>query len=393
MTQLGARYRSALRNSGMSVSESDVGNVMRIMDELGLPSMEAREGFLDNFLKSQQAFGGQISTETALSAYRNAKQSIYGWSPQFRDKFFPTLLQSSGQQGGTEMMTALNNYIGQHMQQSELKALAHAGFVSNRDLVYNKSGDVRGLKPGAQLFEAGVFKSNIAQWAWDFHDAFMKRKGSSEDKFDTLIARVPRNMAALIAFLNHNRGRIQRDELTLDKPIGLAAGDNAALANNPLAGLAALKDAIEAFAGVVTAPAMQTVGKGLEVVAQGIQSIASAYGGFAKDHASLAGWLGGGAMAGGLGLGGWLSIKLLSGLGSSLLGGGAMTGAATALGGSAAALDVAAGALDVAAARLGGGSVAANLVEGLPGVAPAAGGLWGFLGGGALAGAAGSPAD
>jgi hypothetical protein len=93
MTDLGGRYRSALRASGLPAGENDVGNVLRIMDELGLKSGPEREHFLNSFLKSQQAFGSQISTETALAAYRNAKQSIYGWSPEFREKYFPTLLQ------------------------------------------------------------------------------------------------------------------------------------------------------------------------------------------------------------------------------------------------------------------------------------------------------------
>src|SRR5580658_4403620 len=71
MARLGGEYRAALRNSGLSSSETDVDNVMRIMDELGLKSGAEREDFLNSVLKSQQAFGSQISTETMLSAYRH----------------------------------------------------------------------------------------------------------------------------------------------------------------------------------------------------------------------------------------------------------------------------------------------------------------------------------
>jgi hypothetical protein len=87
MGKLGGRYRAALRNSGLSVTEDDVGNVLRIVDELGLKTNPEREDFVNNFLKAQQAFGSQIKTETALAAYRNAKQSIYDWDPEFRNKF------------------------------------------------------------------------------------------------------------------------------------------------------------------------------------------------------------------------------------------------------------------------------------------------------------------
>lgn len=340
MTELGARYRTSLRNSGISSSEYDVGNVMRIMDELGLKDMGQREGFLDNFLKSQQAFGDQIKTETALSAYRNAKQSIYGWSPEFRDKFFPTLLQSSGQQGGTEMMTALNNYIGGHMQQTELKALIAGGFVSNKDLIFDHNKAQ--LRPGAHLFEADVFKQNIAQWAWDFHDHFMARKGSTESGFDDLIAKMPRNMAGLIAFLVHNEARVKRDAETLEKPVGLRAESNRALGDNPVAGLAALRDALSQFAAVVTTPAMVAAGHRLESLSQAIQSAASAYGDFAKSNPGAAKSIAQGSILTGLATGGWLTMKLLGGLSSKFFGSGGGT-------------EVASGAAAAAGAAGGGG--------------------------------------
>lgn len=381
MARLGSRYMAAARNSGVAASEDDVGNVLRIMDELGLKSMAQREDLLDSVLKSQQAFGSQISTETMLSAYRNAKQSVYDWSPEFRDKFFPTLLQSAGQQGGTEMMTALNNYIGGHMQASELKTLIGAGFVDNKDLVWDHNKP--GLRPGAHLFEADVFKSNIAQWAWDFHDHYMKRKGATEDKFDDLIAKMPKNMAALIAFMVHNEDRIKRDSQSLGKPVGMKAEDNDYLADNPVAGLNALKDSIIQFGAAVTSPTMTMAGKALQGVASGIGSISSAWGEIAKAHPGLAALVGGGATAGALAGGGALTYGMFSGL---------MNG--FGLGSSAVALDRSAAALTAAATRLGGSGVVGDLPGG--GGRPANKGLgwgrWLSLGLGAL-GLAGEVAD
>jgi len=367
MAQLGARYRSALRNSGLSTSEEDVGNIMRIMDELGMKGMPERERFLDSFLKSQQAFGSQIQTETALAAYRNAKQSIYGWSPEFREKIFPTLLQSTGQQGGTEMMTALNNFIGGHMQGKELDALIAAGFVRNQDVI-DKHGKAE-LRPGAHLFEASEFKSNIAQWAWDFHDHFMKRKGATEDKFDDLIAKMPRNMAGLIAFLVHNEARIKRDEQTLEKPTGLAAGDDAAMKDNPVSAFSALTDSLKQLAAAATSPLMTKAASAMTSLAETIQNFSSGYSEWAKNNPELAKLVGGAGIAGG-GVGG---LALLNGVFKGFMGG-------FGLKGSAAALDVSAHELSAAAARLGGGAGAAA------GAAPAAAAPW--VGGFSLAGLA-----
>ena len=353
MAQLGAHYRSALRNSGMSTSEEDVGNVMRIMDELGMKGMPERERFLDSFLKSQQAFGSQIETGTALSAYRNAKQSIYDWSPEFREKLFPTLLQSAGQQGGTEMMTALNNYIGGHMQGKEFQALIDAGFVANKDVTWKKNEPM--LRKGAHLFESDVFKSNIAQWAWDFHNHFMSRKGATEDQFSDLIDKMPRNMAALIAFLVHNEARIKRDEQTLDKPTGLAAGEDAAMAQNPVAAFSALTDSLKQLAGAATSPLMTKGAEALTSIAQTIQNFSSGYSEWAKSNPDLAKVLGIAGVSGG-GVGG---LMLLNGAFQGMLGGFGLKGSAAALDASADALTVAASRLGVAGAVPGGAPPAA----------------------------------
>jgi hypothetical protein len=232
------------------------------------------------------------------------------------------------------MMTALNNYVGQHMSQSELRALASAGFVNSNDLITNKIGDVKGLKPCAKLLEADTFKSNIAQWAWDFHDTFMQRKGANEGGFDDLIARMPRNMAGLIAFLTHNEARLKRDAGTLDTPVGLAAANDSSLANNPGAGLAALRDSITQFAATVTSPAVAAAAPAIAGLAHAIQTMSAAAGDFAKAHPQLATAGSAGAVAGAGATGGWLSWKLFTGIGK-LLGFG--DGAAAAGGGAAAA--------------------------------------------------------
>jgi hypothetical protein len=323
MAKLGAQYRAAARNSGVSTTEYDVGNVMRIMDELGdslagkgatqEQQQAARVDFLNNFLKTQQAFGSQITTETALAAYRNAKQSIYDWSPEFRNKYFPTLLQSAGEQGGTEMMTALNNYIGHHMQKTEIESLVKAGFVNPNDVVTDHGRTT--FKDNAKLFEQDTFKSNIAQWAWDFHDAFMKRSGSTEDKFENLIDKMPRNMAGLIAFLNHNRARLQRDAATLDLPVGLAAATDASLGGNSPAALGALRDSILQFGAAVTAAPVAAAGPGLQALAHGIQTLSAVYGEWEAKHPTAAVATGAGAIAAGTATGGWLTWKLFTGLG------------------------------------------------------------------------------
>ncbi len=347
MAGSGAIYRTALRNSGLPFAETDVENVMRMMDELGLKTQAERDSFLDNVLKVQQRFGSQISTGTWLSAVRNAKQSIYDWSPEFRNKLFPTLLQSSGEQGGTEMMTALSNYIGGHMQTSEFKSLIDAGFVPSKDIQFIHQKPV--LRKGAHLFESDVFKKNIAQWAWDFHKEFMSRPGATEDQFGDLIAKMPRNMGALVSFMVHNQTRMLRDAEGIPLAAGSAAASDAYLGQNPGAGLSALGTAIEQFAASVTGPAVAAASPVLADLAHGVQLVAAASEQWAKDHPKEAVAGGGAAIAASLGVGGWLTFKLFTGI-KNLLGFGGAAGEGAA---------AAAGAGEGVAAATGGGWLAA----------------------------------
>ena len=151
MTPISASYRSALRASGLSSSEEDVGNVLRIMDELGLKTEGEREHFLNSFLKSQQAFGSQISTERARGLPQRQAVDLRVVARVPREVFpdAPAVGGPARRHGNDDRP---DNYIGQHMQHSELKALAAAGFVNSKDLLYNKIGDVKGLKAGAPAF-------------------------------------------------------------------------------------------------------------------------------------------------------------------------------------------------------------------------------------------------
>src|ERR1700722_4212346 len=148
MTELAARYRTAARASGTPLGENDFLATMRAMDEMGIRTPEKREEFLNNILKMQQKFQGTVTPETYLSAVQNLRSAKFSLDDDFIKNYFPTLIQATGEQGGTEVMTAFNNYIGGNMQHSELKKLAAAGFARNEDLDFLKNGEIKGLKPG-----------------------------------------------------------------------------------------------------------------------------------------------------------------------------------------------------------------------------------------------------
>jgi hypothetical protein len=175
------------------------------MDELSLSPAE-QEKFLDRMVKVKQLYGGNITGETFLAAQRRSSMAAYGWNETFRENYFPFMLQSLGVTGGNDIMTAYSNYIGKHMQHTEMMNLAKYGFIRPEDEVLNKVGDIKGLKPGAHVWEESVMKANPAQWAWDMHNKFMGRKGATEDQFTTFVGTLPRAMGAMIEFFTHGEG-------------------------------------------------------------------------------------------------------------------------------------------------------------------------------------------
>jgi hypothetical protein len=276
------------------------------------------------------------------------------------------MLQSLGVTSGNDMMTAYSNYVGKHMQHTEMLNLAKYGFIRPGDEVINKAGTIKGLKPGAQVWEESVMKSNPAQFAWDMHQKFMSHKGATEDQFTSFVGTLPRAMGAMIEFFTHGQGLAARDLALGKNPIGLAAAGNDFAAQNPVAALASLRASIEQFGAALTADPVKQAGAQLVALAQDITQAAAAVEKFEKAHPGItkAGTDATGVGAGVLGLGlvaagaKWIGQKALGGLGLGWLFGGGAAGGAGGAG-------IAAGA-EAAASSTG-------FLAGLPPVAVAAG--------------------
>ena len=330
-----AQLSLALKNSGVETTPDEVRSFVKSVDEMSLPPAE-QEKLLDRFAKIKQLYGNNITGETYLAAQRRSSMSAYGWDDKFRENYFPFMLQSLGVTSGNDMMTAYSNYVGKHMQHTELMNLAKYGFIRPEDEVINKAGSIKGLKPGAKVWEEDVMKSNPAQFAWDMHQKFMSHKGATEDQFSSFVATLPRAMGAMIEFFTHGQGMAARDLALGKNPVGLAAAGSDYAANNPIAALGALRTSIEQFGAALTAGPVQQAGKQLVALAQDITQAAAAVDKFETAHpgitkagttatevgatvlgvgiaANLAKWIGGSAISG---------LKSIFTLGGLLGGGG-----------------------------------------------------------------------
>jgi hypothetical protein len=379
-TELFARYRSALRNSSLSTSEADISKIMSIMDELAIKKPD-REKFLNSFTKAQQLFSdAQISPETYLAGTRTAKQSAYGWTPEFFEKVFPMYLQSFGENAGTAIETGYSNYVGHHMQKTEIEALLANGFLNPRDVKTDHGRTT--IRDGAHAWGEELYKKNPYEFALQFHEKYMSNKGATESGYEDLLAKLPRNFAEIMAFPLEAKSRIERDKRSLGNPIGLAAADDAELAKNPSAAVDALKTSFEQLAASIAAPAVQAIAPTLVGMAQGVQTASNAIGGLNPNLVALGGGVA--AIAGTAG-----ALKALFGVGGGLFGG-------FGLSKSAGLLDSSAEQLMVAARMMQGENTLGGLGGHGPGRSPSTPSLRGRAGlaaGGAAALMAGAPND
>jgi len=370
-----ALVSTALRNSGVETGPDEVRSFIKAVDELSLPPAE-QEKLLNRMVKVKQLYGANITGETWLAAQRRSSMSAYGWDEKFRENYFPFMLQSLGVTSGNDMMTAYSNYVGKHMQHTEMMNLAKYGFIRPGDEVINKAGTIKGLKPGAQVWEESVMKSNPAQFAWDMHQKFMSHKGATEDQFTSFVGTLPRAMGAMIEFFTHGQGLAARDLALGKNPIGLAAAGNDFAAQNPVAALASLRTSIEQFGAALTAGPVQQAGAQLVALAQHITEAAAAVEKFETHHPGITK----AATYGAEGVGGLAALGLVAAgakwVGGTALGGLASLARGVGLGGLLRACGGAA-AEAVAGAEVGG--EAGSLL-----------GPWGTVGGAVAGGAAGA---
>jgi hypothetical protein len=128
--------------------------------------------------------------------------------------------------------------------------------------------------------------------------------------------------------------------------MGLGAASNDVLAQNPAAGLDALKTSFEQLAASIAGPGVQALGPSLATMAQEVQKASATIGGLNPNLVALG--AGAAAIAGTVG-----GLKAMFGVGGSLFG---LKGSAIALDKSAADLSAAAAALSGRAGSPGGGS-------------------------------------
>jgi len=337
---------------------------------LGLGQDEGRlHSYVDSFIKAKQVMGDTITPEAMYEFAKYAKASGVSLSDRYRMTTALSLAQEmGGQTAGQSTDMFVKQVIGgfQGNQHSAAKEFVSLGLAKKSDFDLTKTGEIKGMKHGRHVAGYQLAQSDPDLWVKKYYIPALKKAGFNT--LDEMVGETRRAFPAgrsadLVSKLIQQMPSFENHAKLYNEAQGLDAVKNNK--NDPFVALNSLTTSLENFAGVLTQPAMETASGVLNSMADTFASWQSELSKFNKEHPDAAKWIGGGAVAAGVGAGGVATYGLFSGL---------MNG--FGLGASATALDGSAAALSAAAAELSGAAGVKSAASAAAATAGAAG-VWG----------------
>lgn len=320
---------------------------------------EKFERYINAGVKAMQVMGRLINPEQIFEIAKFEKASGVKLSERFQ---FTTALSLAQELGGSTVGQSLDQFQktvqGAVQNHQALKEALALGLVNAGDVLYTKTNEAKGLKPGKTWSNVDKAMTDPDKYIWENVVPALRAKGfDTEDKMIPELRKLfPAGRAADFAIKTiTQQASFENHAKLYDVAQGLGAADT--YLKDASAALKTLGNVAHDFASVVTEPMMEGAAKGLSDFALSLAKLKNSYVDWAKAHPKEAPIAAAAVPAAGLtatalaAWGGFAGLK-------KLLGGAALDGSAVALTGSAAALTE-------AAALLGGkGLVGGRVIQG-----------------------------
>lgn len=303
--------------------------------------------YMDAVIRARQVMGDTVSAE---SVYENAKY-MRSSGAQLSDRYLTTTALSLAQEmGGSSAGVATDTFEklvqgGFQNRHAAAKAFVRYGLADKADFEKTKTGELKGLKAGKHVADWRLAMQNPDQYVWNKLVPAFEKAGITDPAEQIAESRkmFPGTASDLVAKLITQKASLQNHATLYGEAKGLGAAETNK--QDPFVALNSLTTSLSNFTGALTSPAMQDAAGALDWMASKLGAWQEAFTGFSKEHPDAAKWIGGGAIAGGLGAGVYGTVGLFSGL----MNGFGLGTSAVALDGSAAALSAAAAELSAAA--------------------------------------------
>jgi hypothetical protein len=288
---------------------------------------------IDGWTKAMQVMGHTINPEGVYEFDKYTRAAGASLSDRFLMTTGMSLSQEMGGSSAGNSMAMLYSQLAGGFQNSHgaLKEFVRLGLIGANDVDYLKNGEAKQLKTGVKPKWLNQAMHDPDYFLWDTVLPALAKKGITkpEDVLPELRRLFPnRSESDAMTKLFVQREQYAAHASMYENATGLAGA--ALNRDDAIAELSALGAQLQTFAGVLTSPIMKDAGHALAAMADQVGAWSKNLAAFDKNHPDASKAIAGGSIATGLGVGGWLTAKLLGAIGGKLFGSGAGAGGAGA---------------------------------------------------------------
>jgi hypothetical protein len=229
--------------------------------------------YMEGIAQGLNAFGDTLKPYQYYEMFKYGRQATPGLSMDYMLGVAPAIAQEMGGSSFGKASSAFNAAIvGGTMKHSALKDFASLGLIDKADLLTTKTGEAKGLKPGAHVQGWRLAQSNPYEWIKQYLLPALAKAGV-KDKED-ILARIGalfqnQQAAQLVDILAAQQQRIDKDIANKNAAQGTSAA-GLFQSRDPSLAWQGLKNAGEGLAarlgesfGVALAPAMNELGQAI----------------------------------------------------------------------------------------------------------------------------------
>jgi hypothetical protein len=202
----------------------------------------------DLMAKAIIASGGKIGASDFQGTFKFGKTATSDWSDAFAYTILPTLIQemkgkSGGGAGGpgAPLMSMYQAIVGGTMSNKGAEEFLKLGLINTNDVIYTKTGNVKGLRPGA-IKGSSEFQSDPYQWTQNFLVPALIAAGyNTPDKMKAEIAHLfsNRNAQFVATQFSTQQFKFDKDRELIKQAAGISSYGGLSK-NDPLFAMTAL---------------------------------------------------------------------------------------------------------------------------------------------------------
>jgi hypothetical protein len=267
------RVIAQMNRPGQDVSE-DLDLLMKGLEIKGVTQNPKQfKEYMEGIAQGLNAFGDTLKPYQYYEMFKYGRQATPGLSMDYMLGVAPAIAQEMGGSSFGKASSAFSSAIvGNVMKHSALKDFAALGLIDKGDLLETKTGEAKGLKPGAHMQGWRLAQSNPYEWIKQFLVPALTKAGVTEK--EDILARIGalfqnQQAAQLVGILAAQQQRIDKDIANKNAARGTSAA-SLFQSNDPSLAWQGLKNAGEGLAamlgesfGKALAPEMNALGQAI----------------------------------------------------------------------------------------------------------------------------------